>query len=119
MVETREADKQLKIQELKNSKEVSIEKLKVKFQTSDKLKNSFSIIAIVVIVFSILVIITPDIFKILCYCKKLIRKKPVEKIENQVKLIKNARNHYSKQVEANFKLKIDKLVLNFELKNHH
>ena len=71
MVETREADKQLKIQELKKSQEVSIEKFKAKFQTSDKFKSSLSIIAIVVIVFSILVIITPDIFKILSYCKKL------------------------------------------------
>ena len=79
MVKTREADKQLKIQDLKKSKEVSIEKLKVRFQTSDKLKSSFSIIAIVVIVFSILVIITPDIFKIFSFCKNSIRKKPIDK----------------------------------------
>ena len=104
MVETREADKQLKIQELKKSQEVSIEKFKAKFQTSDKFKSSLSIIAIVVIVFSILVIITPDIFKILSYCKKSIRKEPIDKTKNQVKLIKNATDHYSKQVEAGFKL---------------
>ena len=119
MVETRKADKQLKIQELKKSKGVSIEKLKVKFQTSDKLKSSFSIIAIVVIVFSSLIIITPDILKILSYCKKSLGKTSIDKTKNQVKLIKNPANHYSEQVEADFKLKIDKRVLNFALRKHH
>ena len=113
---TRTADQLIKIQDIEKSKQTSIETVKVKFQKSDNLKSSFSVVGITIVVLLILIVISPDIFKILCYFKETFKKKPIGRSKNANKLMKQASNNFDYRYKTDFKEKIDKRVLEFELK---
>ena len=114
LVEKRETDKIIKMNEIQNKTLAALEKLKESHQINLKIKSSFSIFAIIFIVGLIFLLISSDLCRLFSFSRKHKRTKRIKQVLENIDINRNqSKNNKDRR---NFMINIDTRVLNFELR---